>query len=212
MSHRKTSNSAISCLLQYVLFARSFLAKNLLTASSLQYYSAWILLQRPVARFDITFHEGFSRHLSLESRDTCIQNAIRIVNLVEDCTARRENLNTMLGTLLWSITLAAIIFVAGQTQQQSELSISGHTHHIQICIRALKELGLTYNIARVIRTQLKASLQRHSASVPSSDIEAIRDASLSIQNDFPTADFDDAETGNTMTSGLFQMHMPSFDQ
>lgn len=150
-----------------------------------------ILLHRPNTKFGVSSSESLTSATVQESRSLSVQNAIQIVDMVQDYERQQGSVNTMLGTVMWNITLAAMTLIAGQAQRQPGSSAPSYYHYVQTCIRLLKELSCTYNIARTIRRQLKASLQKYCKQYTPTDAEVIRDASQSIQSSFPDIDMVD---------------------
>jgi len=123
----------------------------------MQYCCAVILTQRPAACFGTPITEATS--VSIKSRSICVQNAIRLAGLTQEYREHHGSAQTMLGTSLYTTTIAAIILIAhwadgGSVDEGQYLSC------IDSCLQCLREMKTSYVVARTVLKQLTGLMRR----------------------------------------------------
>ena len=145
-----------------------------LTRHSMQFCAAVILLHRPAARFGVLSIHASDE--SLETRKVCAMHATHIVNVIRDYRQHHGPANTLLGTALYNITMAAIVLIACLAD---DTSIEGAQYLLSIntCVRGLEDLESSYIVARTVLKQLKHLMRRCNLQFTPSDAEMLRNAS-----------------------------------
>ena len=155
----------------------------------MQFCAAIILLHRPTARFGVLAVHASNE--SLESRKICAIHATQIANVIRDYRQHHGPANTMLGTALYNITMAAIVLIAYLADDTS-IEGSHYLLNISTCVRGLEDLESSYIVARTVLKQLKHLMHRCNLQFSPSDAQMLRNAS---------------DTGNS----LYQFSTISFD-
>ena len=127
----------------------------------MQYNSALILLNRPLAGFGAHKPPSKTKNLSLlttNARRTCVQNAIAMTELLQGYEKAHGEAFSMSGVALHPISTAATILISEivdckglpATAANSALT-SRHIRCLKRCIKSLSEMDKSYPVARRVR-------------------------------------------------------------
>jgi hypothetical protein len=114
-----------------------------------------------------------------ESRAICLENAVRLGQVLDDYRKFHGHACTVLGTALYNITMTAVVLIANR----AELALNSTFEHLSCltsCIRALEEIQISYVSARTILKQLKYLMRRCKLLDLAADAQALRDANASL--------------------------------
>ncbi|KAI1613487.1 fungal-specific transcription factor domain-containing protein [Exophiala viscosa] len=84
------------------------------------------------------------------SRRNCIECALLIANLVQDYSLHHGNPNTLMGSSLYNITMAATIFVADIAEKNRQ-NVSKELTALTVCLEAMKKMESAEIVARNVR-------------------------------------------------------------
>ncbi|KAJ9494500.1 hypothetical protein H2202_010114 [Exophiala xenobiotica] len=86
------------------------------------------------------------------SRRNCVECALLIANLVQDYSLHHGNPNTLMGSALYNITMAATIFVADIAEKNRQnTSITKELTALTACLEAMKKMESAEIVARNVR-------------------------------------------------------------
>ncbi|KIW22576.1 uncharacterized protein PV07_10860 [Cladophialophora immunda] len=95
---------------------------------------------------------------SNRSRRICLEHAFTISNLVLNYATHHGEANTMLGSALYNITMAATIFVA-EINERNRQEVSDETAALATCLKAMKEMESAEIVARNLRRILQTIMR-----------------------------------------------------
>ena len=124
--------------------------------SSMQYSAMMILLNRHNAGFGNP--EKMHIPEAVRSRQECLQHAIRIARMLREYKNQHGDANTLLGSALYNITMAATTFVAEITDTRKEGSCDELVWLIE-CLRTMKEMEHTEIVARNVFNIVQATMR-----------------------------------------------------
>ncbi|EXJ74618.1 uncharacterized protein A1O5_02915 [Cladophialophora psammophila CBS 110553] len=122
----------------------------------IQYSALTILVNRHNAGFGNP--EKRKCQNSNKSRRICVEHAFMISNLVLNYTTHHGEANTMLGSALYNITMAATIFVA-EINERNRHDVSDETAALATCLRAMREMESAEIVARNLRKILQSIMR-----------------------------------------------------
>ncbi|KIX92802.1 uncharacterized protein Z520_11465 [Fonsecaea multimorphosa CBS 102226] len=120
-------------------------------------YSALTIL---VNRHNAGYGNLEKRHCqnSNRSRRICLEHAFTISNLVLNYATHHGEANTMLGSTLYNITMAATIFLA-EINERNRQEVSDETAALATCLKAMKEMESAEIVARNLRKILQTIMR-----------------------------------------------------
>ncbi|OAP57138.1 hypothetical protein AYL99_07875 [Fonsecaea erecta] len=95
---------------------------------------------------------------SNRSRRICLEHAFTISNLVLNYATHHGEANTMLGSTLYNITMAATIFVA-EINERNRQDVTEETAALATCLKAMKEMESAEIVARNLRKILQTIMR-----------------------------------------------------
>src|SRR5690349_7450095 len=121
----------------------------------MQYNSALILLNRPIAGFGahkIASKPKSPSNITLQARSICVENAIAMTDLLQGYEKAHGEASSMSGVALHPISTAATILISEIVDRKSQHaasatavgSASQHIRCLKRCIKSLSEMERSY--------------------------------------------------------------------
>lgn len=140
--------------------------KHTYSTSRIQYSALVILLNRHNAGYGDP--ERVNSADANKSRNTCVEFATKTSKLVEEYTIHHGSANTMLGSALYNITMAATVLIAEVAEKRRQ-NVNDESAALAICLDAMKEMEgaeiVARNVRKIVQTIMRVcSVRRSDAS------------------------------------------------
>ncbi|KAK5024924.1 hypothetical protein LTS07_008302 [Exophiala sideris] len=125
------------------------------------------------------------------SRRNCVDCALLIANLVQDYSLHHGNPNTLMGSSLYNITMAATIFVADIAEKNRQ-NVTKELTALTVCLEAMKKMEsaeiVARNVRKIVQTIMRVCGVQNQGDVPT-NTSTTRSWQAGSVIDLPTAEF-----------------------